>query len=96
MLHTVGDGLPIGDIGDIVPVVLPTNGVGIVPNAVPGIIGVGDILIVDGIIVAVLPPVDVKAAPGAIDGVGADLAAAAGSVAAATRDDVTGIVVPGI
>lgn len=88
MLHTVVDGLPSGDTGDMVPVVLPTNGVGIVPNAIPGII------VVDGIIVAVLPVMDVGAVVGTIDGVGVDVAVAAGSAAAAVRDDATGIVVP--
>jgi len=90
VLHTVVDGLPSGDTGDTVPVVLPTNGVGIVPNAIPGII------VVDGIIVAVLPTMDVEAVVGTIDGVGVDVAVAAGAAAAAAavRDDATGIVVP--
>jgi hypothetical protein len=90
VLHTAVDGLPTGDTGAIVPVVLPTNGVRIVPNATPCII------VVDGIIAAVLPAMGVKAV-GAIDGVGADVAATAGAAAASTvKDDVTGIVVPGI
>jgi hypothetical protein len=89
VLHTVVDGLPSEDTGDTVPVVLPTNGVGIVPNAIPGII------VVEGIIVAVLPTMDVEAVVGAIDGVGVDVAVAAGAaVAAAVADDATGIVVP--
>jgi hypothetical protein len=33
-LHTVVEGLPSRDVGDMVPVVLPTLGVGIVPNGV--------------------------------------------------------------
>jgi len=91
VLHTAVDGLPTGDTGAIVPVVLPTNGVRIVPNATPCII------VVDGIIVAVLPAMGVKAVVGAIDGVGVDVAATAGIAAASTvKDDVTGIVVPGI
>jgi hypothetical protein len=89
VLHTVVDGLPSEDTGDTVPVVLPTNGVGIVPNAIPGII------VVEGIIVAVLPTIDVEAVVGTIDGVGVDVAVAAGAAAAAAvADDATGIVVP--
>ena len=34
-LHTVVEGLPSGDAGDMVPVVLPTIGVGMVPNGDP-------------------------------------------------------------
>ena len=45
VLHTVVDGLPTEDTGDMVPVVLPTNGVRIVPNAIPGIIVVDDIIV---------------------------------------------------
>ena len=85
VMHTVVDGLPSGDTGDMVPVVLPTNGVRIVPNAIPGII------------VAVLPVMDVEAVVGTIDGVGAvGAAVTAGAAAAAVRDDATGIVVPKI
>jgi hypothetical protein len=96
VLHTVVDGLPTEDTGDMVPVVLPTNGVRIVPNAIPGIIVVEDIILVDGIIVAVLGTMDVEAVVGTIDGVGVDVAVAVGSTAAAVRDDATGIVVPKI
>jgi hypothetical protein len=89
VLHTIVDGLPSGDTGDTVPVVLPTNGVGMVPNAIPGIV------VVDGIIVAVLGTTDVGAVVGTIDGVGAVGAAeTAGAAAAAVGDDATGIVVP--
>ena len=77
VLHTVVDGLPSEDTGDRVPVVLPTNGVGIVPNAIPGII------VVDGIIAAVLPAMDVEAVVGTIDGVGAVGAAVTAGAAAA-------------
>jgi hypothetical protein len=70
---------------------LPTNGVGMVPNAIPGIV------VVDGIIVAVLGTTDVEAVVGTIDGVGAvGAAVTAGAAAAAVRDDPTGIVVPKI
>lgn len=84
-LHTVVDGLPSGDTGDMVPVVLPTNNVGMVPNAVPGII------VVDGIIEAVLPAMDVETVVGTVDAVGADVAV----TAPASGDDATGTVEPG-
>ena len=94
VLHTVVDGLPSGDTGDMVPVVLPTNSVGMVPNAVPGIIAVDDIVVVDGVIVAVLPAMGVETMVGAVDGVGTDVAVTPGE-AAASGDDATGIVEPG-
>jgi hypothetical protein len=43
LLHTVVDGLPTGDTGATVPVVLTTIGVGMVPNGGAGIIAVDDI-----------------------------------------------------
>ena len=51
----------------MVPVVLPTTGVGMVPNAVPGII------VVDGIIVAVLPAMEGETVAGTVDGVGTEV-----------------------
>jgi len=68
-LHTVVDELPSGETGDMVPVVLPTIAVGIVPNGVDDIIAVGDIVVVDSVIVAVLPAIDVETVFGAVDGV---------------------------
>ncbi len=53
-LHTVVDGLPSGDTGDMVPVVLPAMNVGMVPN------GVADI------IAAAPPAMDVETAPGTV------------------------------
>jgi hypothetical protein len=96
-LHTTFDGLPNGDVGDTVPVVLPTNSVGMVPSAVPGIIAV------DGIIVPVRPVMDVEIAPGTVDGVGADVAvtarpadaSGAATVEPDSGDDATGTVEPG-
>ena len=63
-LHTMVDALPTGDTGDMVPVVLPAIGVGMVPNAVD------DIVVVDGIVVAVLPIIDVGAVFGTVDNAG--------------------------
>jgi hypothetical protein len=87
-LHIVVDGLPSGDTGDTVPVVLPTNSVGMVPNAVPGIIAV------DGIIVAVLPVMDGETGLGSVEGAGAGVAVTAGG-GADIADDDTGTVEPG-
>src|SRR5712664_1869699 len=87
-LHTVVDELPSGDTGDMVPVVLPTNGVGMVPN------GVDDIVVVDGVIIAGLPGMAVETVPGTVDGVGTGVALTAGG-GAAVADDDTGIVEPG-
>jgi hypothetical protein len=97
-LHTVVDELPTGDTGDMVPVVLPTIGVGMVPNgvddivAIDDIVAVDDIVVVDGAIVAVLPGVDVET--GMVDGVGRGVAVVEGG-GAAIVDDVTGTVEPG-
>ncbi len=99
-LHTVVDELPTGDTGDMVPVVLPTIGVGMVPNGVDDIVvvdniaAVDDIVVVDGVIVAVLPAVDVETVPGMVDGVGRGVAVVGGG-GAAIADDVTGTVEPG-
>jgi hypothetical protein len=93
-LHTVVDELPTGDTGDMVPVVLPTIGVGMVPNGVDGIVAVDNIVVVDGVIVAVRPAVDVETVPGMADGAGTGVAVVEGG-GAAIADDVTGTVEPG-
>jgi hypothetical protein len=85
-LHTIGEGLPSGD-SDTVPVVLPTTGVGMVPNAVPGII------VVDGIVVVVLLAVEGETMAGTIDGFGAEVAVPADrGVIDPIADDALGIV----
>jgi hypothetical protein len=48
-LHTVVDAPPSGEAGDMVPVALPTLGVGMVPSGVAGIIPVDDIIVADGV-----------------------------------------------
>jgi hypothetical protein len=93
-LHTVVDELPTGDTGDMVPIVLPTIGVGMVPNGVDDIVAVDDIVVVDGVIVAVLPAVDVETVLGTVDGVGTGIAVVGGG-GAAIADDDTGTVEPG-
>jgi len=61
-LHTVADALPSCDACDMVPVVLLTNGVGIVPKGVVGII------VVDGVNVAVLLAIDVAMGAALMEG----------------------------
>jgi hypothetical protein len=60
VLHTVVDGLPSGDVGDVVPVVLPTLGVEVAPivlptpnvEMVPN--GAVDVIATDGVVAIVL------------------------------------------
>jgi len=63
-LHTVVDELPSGVIGEMVPVVLPTIDVGMIPSGVDGIV------MVDDVMVAVVPAMDVETVPGTVDGTG--------------------------
>jgi hypothetical protein len=93
-LHTVVDGLPSGDTGDMVPVVLPMINVGMVPNAVDDVIVVDNVVVVDGVIVAVLPATDVEIVLGTVDGVSTGAAVTVDGDAA-SGDDATGTVEPG-
>jgi hypothetical protein len=78
----------------MVPVVLPMIDVGMVPNAVPGIIAVDDTVVLDGITVAVLP--DVEAVVGTVvDGTGVVPMEGGGEAAAPSTEDCTGTVEPG-
>jgi len=54
-LHTMVEGLPTGVVGETFPVVVMAIGVGMVPNGAAGVIAVGDIVVVDDVIVAVVP-----------------------------------------
>jgi hypothetical protein len=78
-LHTVVEGLPSRDVGDMVPMVLPTLGVGIVPNGAAGTIAVDKIVVVDGVIVAVLPAMDVETVLGTVDSIGTGAAVMEGA-----------------
>jgi hypothetical protein len=107
-LHTVVDELPSGDTGDMVPVVLPSgdtgdmvpvvlppNAVGMVPNAVAGMIAV-DNVVVDDVIVAALPATDVETVLGTVDS-GAGAAVMEGGAGVGTAGvGGTGTVEPGI
>jgi hypothetical protein len=46
-LHTTVAGVPSGEIGETLPVVVTTIGVGMAPNGVVGVIAVGDIVAAD-------------------------------------------------
>jgi hypothetical protein len=72
VLHTVVEEPPSREVGDMVPVVLPTLGVEIVPSGAPGVIAVDDIVVmVDENVVAVLPVMDVEVVLGSVDAIGA-------------------------
>jgi hypothetical protein len=75
-LHTVVDELPSGDTGDMVPVVLLTTGVGMVPDGVAGMIAV------------VLAVVDVEDVADTADTVGAEETDDAGPVVLPIADTV--------
>jgi hypothetical protein len=77
-LHTVVEELPSGAVGEMFPVVVVTTGVGMVPNAAVGIIVVGDIVVVDCVIVAAVPGIDVETVLGTVDEVGTGIAAMEG------------------
>jgi hypothetical protein len=97
-LQTTVEELPSGAVGEIVPVVLVTSDVGMVPNAAaPGISAFGDI-VVDG-----MPPGMKVFGTAGMDGAGAAVVVDAGELAGSAsaggaRANVggTGIVVNGI
>jgi hypothetical protein len=96
-LHTVVEGLPSRDVGEMVPIVLPTLGVGIVPNGAAGVIAVDEIVVVDDINVAVLPAMDVETMLVAVDGIATGVAMKEGGGGAGIAGAVgTGTVEPGI
>jgi hypothetical protein len=66
VLHTVVGELPSGSVGEMFPVVVVTNGVGMVPNAA------------DGVIVAAVPGRDVATVLDTVDGAGTGVGAREG------------------
>jgi hypothetical protein len=95
-LHTVVGELPTGDTGDRVPVVLPTIGVAMVPNGVADIIALDGIVVVDDVITAVLPAMDLETVFGTVDGVGTVAGVMEGGGGADTAGGGgSGTVVPG-
>jgi hypothetical protein len=88
--------LPSGAVGEMVPVVLATIGVGMVPNADPGISAFGDI--VTGAVplgIGVIGTVDMDGAGAAVDVDAGELAGSVSSGAARANVGGTGIVEPG-
>jgi hypothetical protein len=77
-LHTVVDELPSGAVGEMFPVVVMPIGVGMVPNAAVGVIAVGEIVVVDDVIVAAVPGIDVETVPDTVDGAGTGVGAMEG------------------
>ena len=89
-LHWVVDELPTGGTGDIVPVVLATRNVGMVPKAV-------DVVAADGIIAFMPRAMDVETLPDALDSIGTDGATMEGGGSAGTvGGGDAGMVEPGI
>jgi hypothetical protein len=68
--------LPSGVV-EMFPVVVVPIGVGMVPNAAAGIIAVGDVVVVDGVIVAAVPG-DVETVLGTVDDAGTGVGAMEG------------------
>jgi hypothetical protein len=70
-LHTLVEGLPSGVVGVTFPVVVMTIDVGMVPNDAAGVIEVGDMVVVDNVIVVVVGPgPDIETALRTVDGDG--------------------------
>jgi hypothetical protein len=95
-LHTVVEGLPSGDTGEMVPVVLLTTGVGMVPSGAPDNIAVDSGIVVDGVVVAVLPTMDVATVPGVATGAAEDAAMEGANRADVAAIDAAGTVEPGM
>jgi hypothetical protein len=95
-LHTVVEGLPGGVVGVTLPVVVMPMGVGMVPNGAAGVIVVGDIVVVDDVIVVVAPGMDVETVLRAVNDVGTGIAATEGGGRAGSVGGCgAGMVVPG-
>jgi len=85
------EGLPSGAVGEMFPIVVTTTGVGIVPKGAAGVVAVGDIVVVDAVIVAVVPGMDVER-----DGAGTGAAVMEGDGRGGSAGGCgAGIVVPG-
>ena len=90
-LQTTVEALPSGDTDEMVPVVLATTGVGMVPSGVPDIIAVDD-----GVIVAVPPTIGVATVPGTVTGAAAGAATTGADNADVAAIEDTGMVEPGM
>jgi hypothetical protein len=95
-LHTMVEGLPSAAGGEIFPIVVRTSGVGIVPKGTPGVIAVGDIIVVDAVIAAVVPGMGVERVFMTVDGAGTGAAVMEGDGRGGSGSGCrAGIVVPG-
>jgi hypothetical protein len=95
-LHTVVEGLPIGSVGETFPAVVMTIGVGMIPNGVAGVIEIGDIVVIEDVIVAAVPGMDVETVFGTADDVGTGIGAMEGDGRGGTAGGCgAGIVEPG-
>jgi len=87
--------LPSGAVGEMFPVVVTTSGVGRVPEGTAEV-AVGDIVVVDAVIVAVVPGMDVERVLMTVDGAGMGVAIMDGEGRGGTGSGCgAGIVVPG-
>jgi hypothetical protein len=86
VLHAVVDELPSADAGDIVPVVLPTIGVIMIPGAAE----------TDEIGPVVVPNADTAAVPGAINPVGAEQVTTVPAVVGSEANGTGASVVSGV
>ena len=95
-LHTVVDGLPSGVVAGTFPVVVMTIGRRMVPNGDAAVNAVGDVVVADVVIVAVVPGVDVENVLGTVDGAGTGIAVMAGDGKGGSAGGCgAGMVVPG-
>jgi hypothetical protein len=95
-LHTMVEALPSGVVGEMFPVVVGTIGVGMVPNGDAGVIAIGDVVVADSIIVAMVPGMDVETVLGTVDGAGTGTGVIAGNGKGGTAGGCgAGMVEPG-
>ena len=87
-LHTMVDEPPTGVAGDMVPVVLPTLDAGTAPRGIDGIV------VVDDVIVAVVPGMNVETVPSTVDGTGTGAGVIEGNDGGGTAGGGTGMVEP--
>jgi hypothetical protein len=94
-LHTVVEGLPSGFVGEMFPVAVMPIGVGMVPNAVD-VIAVGDVVVVDVVVMAVVPGMDVETVLSTVGDIGTGIGAIEGTGRGGSAGGCgAGMVVPG-
>ena len=94
-LHTMVEGLPSGFVGEMFPVVVMPIGVGMVPNAVD-VIAIGDVVVVDVVVMAVVPGMDVETVLSTVGDIGTGIGAIEGTGRGGSAGGCgAGMVVPG-